>query len=354
MVLIGCLLQSAGCSTLEYLFHTSNGHLELMSKRQSIPALLEQDNLDEDDRRQLETVLRVRTFATETLLLPDNKSYTYYVELDRDNVTWVVFAAPELSLEPVTWCFWIVGCVPYRGYFESSRATEFAKDLRNQGFEVYIAPIAAYSTLGWFSDPVLSTMLNKGEVATAEYLIHELAHQKLYLKDDTNFNEAFASSVAQIGVSEWLRKEHKTASLERFNRSVIEKEQIYHLVQQLRQGLKAIYSSSISESEKRKLKQKEFDKYRDEVSVLLSAWPKGKRYQNWALHGLNNAKLNATSAYHELIPDFISLFDKCNKDYKRFYDLVASMERISKSQRQQYLRDVSCKPTGGLTLDGAN
>ena len=338
-----------GCSSLGYLAHTANGHLKVMSKRQSIEQLLKQDDINTTLRRDLNTVQDIRSYASSALALPDNNSYTQYVELERDYVTWVVFAAPELSLQPVNWCFWIVGCVPYRGYFDPNKAEQFAESLRSQGLEVHVTPVAAYSTLGWFSDPVLSPMLNKGIVVTADYIFHELAHQQIYIKDDTEFNEAFATAVATAGVQAWLQQVNDLSSLARYQRNADEKQQIYFLVKTLRETLQTIYESSTSSNLKRKDKKLAFIKYQTDVNALLNGWQHGARYRRWALEGINNAKLNAMAAYYELVPNFLDLLQECQKDYARFYEVVASMQSLSKKQRRHYLSNAKCMPIDAKT-----
>ena len=344
ILLLSCLLPAVGCSSIGYVFHTAGGHLDLMSKRQSISSILQRDDISPQQRQKLSEAQDIRRYASNELGLPDNKSYTHFVQLDRDYVTWVVFAAPELSLQPKSWCFWVVGCVPYRGYFDLAKADRFAEKLRQQGLEVHVAPVVAYSTLGWFSDPVLSPMLNKGSVVTADYIFHELAHQQLYIKDDTDFNEAFASSVAQAGVKSWLLEQGNSDALNRYKQGLVEKEKIYSLIKQLRQQLQAIYTSSEADSVKRRRKQRAFAEYQQHVDTLLDSWQEGNRYKRWSQQGMNNAKLNAMSTYQELIPDFLALFIACEKNYLRFYRVVASMQTLAKQPRLEFLRQAKCTP----------
>lgn len=333
-----------GCSSLGYLAHTANGHFKVMSKRQSIEQVLKQEDTNTSLRRDLNTVQNIRAYASNELALPDNKSYTQYVELERDFVTWVVFAAPELSLRAINWCFWIVGCVPYRGYFDPNMAEKFADSLRTQNLEVHIAPVAAYSTLGWFSDPVLSSMLNKGVIVTADYIIHELAHQKVYIKDDTEFNEAFATAVATAGVQKWLFQANDMPSLLKYQNQLNKKKQIYALVKKLRQRLENVYDSSLADNLKRKHKQLAFEEYQADTTALLNTWQQGELYQRWAVEGMNNAKLNAMAAYYELVPDFLNLLKDCEQKFARFYEVVSSMQILTREQRRKSLRQAKCMP----------
>jgi len=342
-VLLLCVVAISGCSTLGYLTHTTNGHLALVSSKESITDILAEEKYSVQQREQLAQVLRIRQFATDHIGLPDNKSYTEYVNLHRDYVTWTIFAADELSLKPTTWCFWIVGCIPYRGYFTEEKAEKFAEKLRVSGHDVYIASIPAYSTLGWFTDPVLSSMLRNGEIITAEYIFHELVHQQLYIKNDTNFNEAFASAVARVAVVDWLNAEGKTEAVDRYRGAIRKRLELFSLTQQLRAQLTAIYNSEVADQEKLAQKQQAFDQHRDNVENLTQNWSNGEVYSRSVLSNLNNAKLNAQSTYNDLIPSFITLFDRCGKNYQRLYEVVGSMEKLDKHERLEYLQAGVCR-----------
>jgi predicted aminopeptidase len=336
------LIAISGCSTVGYLAHTSNGHLAVISSKEPIADILAKEKYTVQRRQQLADVLRMRAFASKHIGLPSNKSYTEYVELNRDYVTWTIFATDELSLEPVTWCFWIVGCLPYRGYFSEEKAKQFAEKLHQSNHDVYIAPIPAYSTLGWFSDPLLSSMLGNGEIITAEYIFHELVHQQLYIKNDTRFNEAFASAVARMAVVDWLSAEGKTEDIHRYQQAVHKRDQLFALTKKLRAKLNTIYTSEISDQEKRKQKQQAFAIHQEKIYSLSLNWSNAEVYRKSVLAGLNNAKLNAQSTYNDLIASFIALFHYCDKNYQRFYEVVASMEKLNKAQRLEYLQDGRC------------
>jgi predicted aminopeptidase len=313
-----------------------------MSDRQAISSLIDDEELDQAQISKFKSILRMREFASKQLFLPANNSYTSYVGLDRDYVTWVVFASPALSLQAKSWCFWVVGCVPYRGYFDEAKAQQFANKLSQQSLDIYVAPVAAYSTLGWFSDPVLSSMLDRGELATAEYIFHELAHQQVYIKNDTGFNEAFASAVGQLGVIAWLKSENKATKLKRYIQSQQEKQEIYQIIDGLRRQLAAVYDSSLSESKKLRLKQEVFFLYKQLVSSKIEQWGEFETYRQWLLEDMNNAKLNAFSTYQLLVPEFTSLFERCNKNFDEFYRVVESMQRLNNKQRVEFLKDGGC------------
>ena len=337
------MVSMLGCSSVGYLWHTSTGHLSVVSKKENIASILDNEEYDETQRTQLANVLRIRAYATDELYLPDNNSYKEYVQLDRDYVTWAVFAAPKLSLEPTRWCFWIVGCVPYRGYFEEAKAQRFAEQLQLQDLEVYVAPIPAYSTLGWFNDPVLSTMLRNGEIITAEYIFHELAHQKLYIKNDTSFNEAFASAVGRLGVRAWLQSNNKPDQLQRYEQAISKRKQIFAETQFLRQQLNEIYTASVSEEIKHMEKNQAHEAFANRINTLTSDWQNGEWYRKSSLGNLNNAKLNARSTYNNLIPDFIALYKACDDNYEKFYAVVESMQDLTKQERLDYLQSAQCE-----------
>ncbi len=342
-ILLGIsLLQISACSSFGYLLHTSSGHLQMMSQRQSIQSLIESEATDADDKKALAEVLQIRKFASEKLLLPDNKSYTSYVNLERDYVTWIVFAAQPLSLDAKNWCFWIVGCVPYRGYFDYDKAVDFSIQLRQQGYETYLAPVPAYSTLGWFSDPVLSSMLNRGRVVTAEYIFHELAHQQLYIKNDASFNEAFATAVGQLGTSYWLADNGKQDTLQRYLKANQHKQEIYRIVSDLRMQLQKIYQSAIDDNSKQDLKQQALTGYQQLMAEQLEAWNRYDQYKDWLLNDINNAKLNAFSTYRDLVPLFVDLYERCNKKFDKFYHAVESMRAVEQQQRVKQLASMQC------------
>ena len=340
ILLLASVLHLSACSTLGYIAHTAGGHLALMRKQQPITRLIADQSTDPALRQELSHVARIRAFAADTLKLPNNKSYTRYVDLPRDDVTWVVFAAPALSLRAVTWCFVIVGCVPYRGYFDIRKAQYFAQQLKAQGLEVYIAPAPAYSTLGWFSDPLLSSMLKRGEVVSAEYIFHELAHQKVYIKNHAEFNEAFASAVGRLGVMAWLQAEKKPARLDRYKKTIKQKQILYQEVDDLRQALTTVYAAPMAN--KHAQKDRALAAYKKRVTEKINAWGKFDVYAPWLLENMNNAKLNAVSTYQAFIPEFIRLFKKCQQDFGRFYRAVESMQKIAKDKRISRLSDMAC------------
>ena len=233
-----------GCTSVSYYAQSLEGHVEIMTARQDVEKLIDDPSTPEALRARMASASAIRQFATDELALPDNNSYRSYVDVGRDAVTWAVFAAPEFSLTPRTWCFPVFGCVPYRGYFSKESAIETALELQRQGLDVYVTGITAYSTLGWSSDPLLSTMLSQDETYLAGLVFHELAHQRVYVNDDSAFNEAFAVAVETTGVRKWLRAAGDTAGLRRYEADRKRRAEFLALVSQTRDELRHVYDSA--------------------------------------------------------------------------------------------------------------
>ena len=281
----------------------------------------------------------IRQFATDELALPDNNSYRSYVDIGRDAVTWAVFAAPEFSLTPRAWCFPIFGCVPYRGYFSEKSATEAAAELQLQGLDVHVTGITAYSTLGWSSDPLLSTMLSRDETYLARLVFHELAHQRVYVDDDSEFNEAFAVAVETTGVRKWLRAAGDTAGLRRYEADRKRRAEFLALVSQTRDELRQVYDGSGTAEEKRAAKAAAIERLRARYRQMRDRrWPGHQGYDAWFEAPINNAKLAATALYSDRVPAFLRLFDLCSGDYPRFYASVRRVGALDKASRAETLK----------------
>ena len=235
------------------------GQFEVMHSRQPIPEVIADDASPDDLKKRLRIVQEARDFAVDELLLPDNKSYRSYADLGRDYVVWNVIAAPEFSLDPETWCFPVAGCVAYRGYFEEKAARKKAQSLRDDGYDVAVGGVSAYSTLGKFSDPVLNTMMRWSDVQLVSTIFHELAHQKLYIKGDTAFNESFATAVADIGMTRWLDGRDEFAGVDVFHENRALRLSMITLVDASKTELAALYESDLDKPLKRVRKQEMLD-----------------------------------------------------------------------------------------------
>lgn len=334
LFLITC---TTACSSIGYYVQSIQGQLEILQKSEPIDKLLEARQVSQLLHDKLYSIRQIREFAITGLSLPDNGSYRQYADLEREYVVWNVFAAPELSLESKQWCYLVVGCLNYRGYFSRDAAMQLADNLEKQGYDVYVGGVTAYSTLGWFADPVLNTMLNRDITDLAKVIFHELAHQKIYIKDDTEFNEAFADTVAIEGVERWLQK-IENSGLTRIFKQQQEREDIFvKLVIKYRQQLDELYHSQLSDPEKRVAKTRLLQQMVNDYQQDRSAWSIGVTYDTWFAVGVNNAKLNAVNTYREYVPGFKILLRSVDNDLDRFYELVEELGKCPAEDRKKIL-----------------
>jgi predicted aminopeptidase len=340
-IALSCLALS-GC----YLTHVSTGHMKLMEARQPIVEVLARPGTSPRTRERLEYVLAARRFAAEQLGLPDNGSFTSFVELRRPYVAWNVFAAAEFSVEPRRWCFPVSGCVAYRGYFSKDKAQDYARRILGQGYDVHVAPVAAYSTLGHFDDPVLSTMLSYGDAELAGLIFHELAHQVVYVPGDSDFNEAFATAVEIEGVGRWLGGLGREGELAAWRQSRERLFAITDLMAGTRARLAELYASGLNPAAMREGKQLEFGRLRAAYESLRAGWSDGVNLDRTLPADLNNARLASVSIYHHCLPGFTALLEGLDRDLEEFYRAVRRMGRQAASERQATV-------CGGLSATGA-
>lgn len=298
--LIGLAVAIAGCA-LPYYLQAARGQVGLMRQRVPIAEVVADESVDAVTRERLELVEQLRRFAVDELALPDNDSYSSYVDLGRDFVVFNVVAAPEFSIDPVTWCFPVAGCVAYRGYFDPARAEAFAARLAAKGFDVFYGGSPAYSTLGFFADPVLNTMLARSEDDIAGMLFHELAHQRVYVKGDTELSESFATAVEQYGVEAWLESRALTAELDRYEASLERQRQFAGLIARHRAELAVLYASSLAPEAMRSAKRDAFASLRQDYALLRAGWGSHGDYDGWFAGELNNATLVAITSYQRWV-----------------------------------------------------
>jgi predicted aminopeptidase len=285
-------------------------------------------------------VLEIRDFASLELHLPENDSYRSYADIKRAAVVTTVIAAPEFSLQPLTWCFPIAGCVSYRGFYDPQAAENFAATLRQQGYETDLYGVSAYSTLGWFADPVLNTFINWPEAALAGQIFHELAHQQLYVKDDSSFNEAFAEVVEGEGVKRWLARKGQAPTLATTEKQ--ERQQAFsELLLQTRRELEALYASGKSVEVMREEKKailtglhQRYQRLRDEK------WQGYGGFDRWFERPVNNARLASVATYHDRKPPFLALLQRADGDLFRFYREVAELGRRPRTEREKILAEL--------------
>jgi predicted aminopeptidase len=337
LLFAGVLLFSMSCTTLGYYSQSVSGQLGVMARRQPVDDLINDPGTDPQLKQRLVMVQSMRRFASDTLVLPDNSSYTLYADIGRPFVVWNVFAAPELSLELKTWCYPFAGCVAYRGYFARADAVAYAERLREQGYDVYSGGVKAYSTLGWFDDPVLNTVMEYSEARLAGLIFHELAHAQLYVPDDTAFNESFATAVELAGVDAWLAQQGDAQAAREYREFHARKAAFYELVAQTRSELLAVYASDITDAQMRRAKQRLIGVMRERYAVLKRGWGGEGDFDAWFAADINNAQLGATSAYREYLPAFRQLLRHSDGDYARFYAAAAKIGELPADERRRRL-----------------
>lgn len=326
-----------GCAELGYYYQSAKGHMSLMTSMDSIDDLLKEGELSEQRQKQLQQVVAIRRYATENLGLPDNDSYTSYVELGRKYAVWSVVATPPYSMKPKEWCFPVVGCVTYKGYFAEADADALGEELRKQGLDVYVGGVQAYSTLGWFDDPIVSSMLDRGDILLAEIIFHELAHQKLYFKDDTDFNEAFATVVGEYGVRQWLKETNEPA-LERYEKWLGQKDAFVRLLRETSDDLKVAFARSNDPELLAREKSKIYDQLRENYQMLKQRSGGKLAYDKWFEKPVNNARLATVSVYRDLIPEFVRWLERCDGDFDRFYGAMLSFKDMAHDDRLDALK----------------
>ncbi len=333
-----CLTSLLGCQSSLYYGQAARGQLSLIAKRQSIETLVKTDETPDALREQLEHILEFREFATTQLALPIGKSYSTYVDLEREHVVRNVFAAPEFSVTPKTWCYPIAGCASYRGYFSESAAEAYAHALEEQGFDVYVSGIDAYSTLGWFDDSVLSSFVHRPAPELASLIFHESAHQVLYVKGDTTFNESFATAVGREGLRRWLTSTNTAYDFQQTEARENRRRDFVQLVTLHRTRLEALYGQEISELEMREGKTRILEELRTSYEHLKKEWGGYEGYDAWFSDSLNNAKLSTVSTYNDLVPEFLDLLQEKDGDLEAFYKACQELAQEPEDLRLQKLR----------------
>jgi predicted aminopeptidase len=326
----------AGCAQFKYYFQAAQGQYALWSDARPIDDWLGDPATDARLRARLEKARLIRRFAVKELGLPDNASYKNYASLKRQYVLWNVVATPELSLRPVQWCFPIAGCVSYRGYYDKADAEAYAEELRKERNDVQVGGVPAYSTLGWFSDPLLSTFINYSDAELARMVFHELAHQVVYIQGDSKFNEAFATAVEEAGVQRWLDLYGNDAMREAYARYSVRRQDFLALLVKHRQMLADNYASKSTVKRKREEKARIFAALQEEYKVLKANWGGYSGYDRFFAEPLNNAHLASVATYNDLLPGFRALLAK-EKDFAHFYVAVRNMSNLPSVERHDRL-----------------
>ncbi|MGH8160486.1 MAG: aminopeptidase [Rhodanobacter sp.] len=325
-----------GCSSLGYYAQAAHGQGELVVHRRAVSAVVSDQATDPKLAARLQLAQQARRFASQRLGLPDNRSYTSYVELHRPYVVWNVFATPRFSVDAVPQCFPVTGCVAYRGWFKEVNAKADAAKLLAHGDDVWIGGVPAYSTLGWFADPILSSMLSWDDDELDSTIFHELAHQLIYVKGDTAFNESFATFVQTEGLREWRQSRGLPAQ---DDRGQAMDDGFTHLVLDLRDRLKALYASGVDESVMAAGKQREIEAFRTRYAQWRDRnWPNDHRYDAWVAQPINNARLLPFGLYDQWTPAFAVLFQRAERQWPAFYGRVRALAKLPETQRGRQLQ----------------
>jgi predicted aminopeptidase len=346
---VAAALCLTGCANVGYYWQSVTGHLRIMAAARPVDELVNEPQTSEALRARLRLSQRIRSYAVSELKLPDNPSYRRYADLHRRAAIYNVTAAPAYSLELKTWCFPVTGCVGYRGYYEEKRARDDAEDLVQQGYETNVYPVTAYSTLGFMNwaggDPLLNTFIGYPEGELARLVFHELAHQVIYTKNDTTFNESFATAVERLGGERWLRTQADDKARQDYAAYDGRRRQFRELSRRTRERLKELYETAgVTPDAKEAGKQKIMEQFRAEYAQMKErtggdplAW---RGYDRWVREA-NNAFFGAQAAYDELVPGFEAVFHAQGEDFTRFYDAARRLATLPKEERHRLLKEAA-------------
>ena len=334
LILVLCV-NMAGC----YYMQAASGQWHVMRQREPITEVLQDEATPAELADRLRLVQAARQFSIEQLALPDNGSYRSYADIEREFVVWNVFAAPEFSLQAKEWCFPVAGCVSYRGYFSRDAAYRESERLAKKGYDVAVGGVSAYSTLGNFDDPVLSSMMRWDDIQLVAVLFHELAHQVLYVQGDSAFNESFATAVEEFGVRRWLESNGRQGDIELYRERRELRQEFMALVAAARDDLRVHFGAPIAEEDKRRLKAARLQQLSDDVGAVLAK--AGRDDANWLSGDLNNARLVPMTLYEGWLPAFRALFANCEKDIQCFYVQSRALAELERSSRNNALESLA-------------
>lgn len=337
---------AAGCSSIGYYFQAVSGQMELTRKAQPIAKVMADPDTSAELKAKLERVVEMRDFASRELHLPDNGSYRSYADIGRPYVVWNVFAAPEFSVKPKEWCFLFAGCVGYRGYFSKAGAEQFAAQLSAQRYDVFVGGVPAYSTLGYFDDPVLSTFVQYPDANIAELMFHELAHQLVYVQGDSTFNESFAVTVEREGVERWVAAHGGEAQRRALEREQVRRQAFAELVASYRERLAGVYAEPLDEQQMRARKEEVLTQMRAEYGRLKQSWGGFAGYDHWFEQPLNNAQLASVTIYTQLVPAFQRILRENGGDLQRFYAEAKRFAALPKAKRDAELAALLDRSSG--------
>ncbi len=353
LLVLTVALALSGCQTFSFYGQAIKGQYSILFHQEQIDKLVAGQQTPAHLKQQLELVGQLRSFAEQDLKLPVNGHYRKYVDVHRPYVVWNVEAAPEFSLEPKSWWYPLVGSLEYRGYFSESGARDYAERLKKKGYDVYVGGATAYSTLGWFKDPILNTFVFESEGDLAETIFHELGHQRVFASGDTDFNEAFATTVGQEGARRWLRAKGDAAASSRYLDEIRRNNEFVRLIMGTREELERLYRDERTEDGKvkatrvkrdvaeeplRQEKRRILERLRRDYAQRKGQWGPNTEYDDWFGPQLNNAQLNSVAAYYDLVPGFQRLLELNGGDLEKFYEASERLAKKPKPERQRFLR----------------
>ena len=347
ILVMSVLVVLQGCSSAGYYLQAVEGHIGIMERSHPISDTIAESDTPQTLRERLKRVLVIREFASRELALPDNGSYRFYADLGRPFALWNVFAAPEFSVEPKKSCLLFVGCVSYRGFYSEEEARSYAAKLRDEGYDAHVGGVPAYSTLGFFNDPVLSTFVRAPEPEVARLIFHELAHQIVYVRGDTAFNESFATAVEEEGVRRWLAQRGNPSERATWEALQARRRDFIALVTRYRERLAQFYAQPASLAEKRAGKARLFEQMRRDYEALKTSWGGYAGYDRFFNEHLNNAFLAVVAAYSVWVPAFTAMIRHDGGDMKAFYRDVKELARLEKDERTARLHQLD--PAAVLT-----
>lgn len=345
LLLASLLLLTTACTNVGYYLQSVGGQLDIWRRERPIDALLADPQTPSALKDKLTRVVEMRQFAKSELALPGEKSYTHYADLGRPFVVWNVFATPEFSMKPLQWCFIFAGCVNYRGYFSREAAERFAATLSADGKDVYVGGVPAYSTLGWFADPVLNTFIHYPEYRIAQLIFHELAHREVYAPHDSVFNESFAVVVEQAGVERWLARNGTEAQRTAYARERRYREEFVELVRTYHGRLRALYEMDFAPQEMRRRKDDAISEMVADYQRLKEQWDGFTGYDAWFARRPNNAQIASVAIYTRLVPAFRALLNEHGGNLPEFYSAVRKLAEMPKEKRTAELE--ARAPRGG-------
>ncbi|HUR57824.1 MAG TPA: aminopeptidase [Opitutaceae bacterium] len=353
-----------GCSTVGYYRQAAAGQYQIFARQESIQKILARPDTRPELRDKLQFVLQVREFAERELHLKTEGHYARYADLGRRHVVWNVYAAPEFSLAPKKWWYPVVGSLKYRGFFTEKDARDYGAGIAREGYDVYVGGVDAYSTLGWFKDPVLNTFIHHPPTELAETLFHELAHQRVFARGDSDFNEAFATAVGEEGVRRWLAVHGDAKSRAAYATELQRKDQFVALVMRAREQLKAIYGEEAAHAPrprpsagsetlvaaKRAQKAEVIARLRADYEVLKASWGGDSSYDNWFKRPINNARLNTVATYYHFVPAFQQLLANHGGDLAGFYAEAKALSALDKEERHARMAALGASPHVAATV----